>query len=146
MDTTEVNAQPIVRPITYKEKFCKSLEKSCKASFEAATLAGVWPDICKSLVPTSALEIFCIKNVCPEIKTNEAAIVILKRVKRHLVFLNTTVLEAYEKRNLAGAVFHVTYQDANFNTPTIKRQPEANEAGWESRMDKAQTMIDSIQV
>ncbi len=54
----------------------------------------------------------------------------LKKVKRHLIHLNLTVLDAYERRMLADAIKHVQYQEAHF-VPRVSREvPDSSEAEW----------------
>jgi hypothetical protein len=145
-DQNEVNAQPVTAaPMTQKERIIRSLVSEYVAAFEAATFAGEWDAITKALNPSAALEIFCIKNVWPKTEgKDEAAIVILKRVKKHLIRLNLTVLGAYEKRMLADAVFHVTYQDEHFTPAICRQEPESSEPGWEDRVGAAQARLNAL--
>lgn len=142
---SEVNSLPVqTGPLTQKERVVRSLASYYTAAFDAATLAGEWADIIKAQNPSAALEIFCIGSSYPAYKEKEAAIVMVKRVKRHLIRLNLTVLDAFEKRMLADAIAHVIYQDEHFNPGINRQQPDQGEPGWEDRVEAAQARLDEM--
>jgi hypothetical protein len=147
MDTPDTQPAVNALPITSfsNSNVVRSLEKSSPMAYEYAIAEKRWDDICASRVPSSALEIFCIH--CIDNSLDEAeCIALLKEVKKHLIHLNVSVLQAFEKRMLADAVRTVNYRAVNFKPRGKSRQqPHAEEDGWEGRMEKAEAMIRSLQ-
>jgi hypothetical protein len=141
----EVNAIPVVVPLTQKEKVIRGLIKSCKASYEAAVLANKWNTIISAQNPTAELEIFCITATDPSFATRDSAIVMLKKVKKHLIRNSLTVLEAFEKRCLMTSIQHVVYQEGHFEPVKSFEQPDNTTEGFEKRLDNAEKMIKELQ-
>lgn len=141
--TEQVNAQS-VSVIKAKQKYVRGLEKSYDAAFQAATVANKWNEIAQAPNPSAELEIFCIGATDINYKDRSTAIIMLKKVKCHLIQLNITVLDAYEKRTLNDAIQFVLYREANHKVKEHTRQPESSEEGWEDRMDNAQAIIQCL--
>ena len=137
-----INALPV---FSLHVNAVRSLEKMYPAAFEMASAEGKWNDVVSAQVPSAELEIFCIQQVIEKKYSRADAIALLKEVKKHLVRLNTTVLVAYEKRNLQDAMNHILYRGAHFKPQRNYEQPHAEEDGWETRMEAAEKTVKNLQ-
>lgn len=127
-----------------KARIIRSLESVYEAAFNDAMMDGEWKAICKTVNPSAALEVYCLKKTDASIASADL-IGMLKKVKSHLIRLNLTVLEAYEKKCLMDAIVSVKYRSEHFKTRVSKQQPESSEDGWEDRVEAAMDRIYELQ-
>lgn len=111
-------ANPKIEGKSYSnERAIRYLESECAALTLKAQERGDWDYLCKHKSPTLAAEKLAIflalkdmgveaDNIADEVVST------LKRVKRHLIYRNKTVLEAFESTSLIEAIQFCQKQDA----------------------------------
>lgn len=102
-----------------KNKAVAYLERRCSKLVQAAEEAGQWDWICKQSLPTVYAEQFAMFLAIKDTDTvkkyasvEEAVLATIRRVKRHLIYRNMSLLEAFEKSMLGDMVAFCQKQDA----------------------------------
>jgi hypothetical protein len=119
MDNQTDSQTVVTKKSTNHDKAIAYLESCCPKLVQIAQERNDWEVICKNKFPTLAAEQLAVflaikdTNAAEVNGTIERAVVrSLKRVKRHLIWRNMTLLEAFENSMLQSSIEFCQKQDA----------------------------------